>query len=155
MSHSDLPAPIQAFLRATELRDAETPGRTLASGAVLVDLGLEALPAVVASFVEAMNLYDLDRTLATFSEDANVNDRQRDHWGHAEVRDWLAREIIGDRVTMHVTEARVREGRCFVVAKVTGAYDKTGLPDPLTLRFYFSLAEGRITQLVILPLKAA
>jgi hypothetical protein len=44
-------------------------------------------------------------------------------------------------VTMYVTESRKHtDGRCCVVAKVTGTYDKTGLPDPLTLRFYFSAA---------------
>ena len=68
----------------------------------------------------------------------------------------VVREIIGEKVTMFVTESRVHAGRCFVVARVTGAYDKTGLPDPLTLRFYFCLDEaGLISQLIIIPSKTA
>jgi hypothetical protein len=115
---------------------------------------LRDLPKTVASFVHAMNMYDLEHTLATFAEDANVNDNRRDFWGRSEVRDWLAREIIGEKVTMFVTESRVHPGRCFVVARVTGDYDKTGLPDPLTMRFYFSLGEGgMISQLIIMPAK--
>jgi hypothetical protein len=39
-----------------------------------------------------------------------------------------------------------------VIARVTGAYDKISLPDPLELRFYFTLADA-ISQLVIIPLK--
>jgi len=31
-----------------------------------------------------------------------------------------------------------------------GTYDKTGLPDPLILSFYFSLRGDQITQLIIL-----
>ena len=38
-----------------------------------------------------------------------------------------------------------------MVAKVTGTYDKTGLPDPLTLRFYFSVTGDLLTQLLIMP----
>jgi hypothetical protein len=99
-------------------------------------------------------MFDLDNATSTFAENAHVSDQQRDHWGLIPIRDWLAREIIGDQVTMYVTESRQSgDGRCFVVAKVTGTYDKTGLPDPLTLRFYFTLAGGLITQLIIIPSK--
>jgi hypothetical protein len=118
----------------------------------MVERPLSDLPKTVASFVKAMNMYDLDRTLATFAQDANVNDNPRDFWGRSAVREWLAREIIGEKVTMFVTESRVHTGRCFVLSRVTGAYDKTGLPDPLTLRFCFCLDEaGLISQLVIIP----
>jgi hypothetical protein len=55
---------------------------------------------------------------------------------------WLAKEIAGDRVTMFVTETLRHPGGVAVLAKVTGDYDKTGLPDPLELRFYFTLAPG-------------
>jgi len=37
-----------------------------------------------------------------------------------------------------------------VHAVMDGTYDKTGLPDPLILSFYFSLRDDRITQLIIL-----
>ena len=44
-------------------------------------------------------------------------------------------------------------GGVAVFAKVTGDYDKTGLPDPLELRFYFTLAGDAIAQLVVIPAK--
>src|SRR5260370_38753287 len=115
---------------------------------------LSGLRKTGASFVNSMNMYDVDRTLATFAQDANVNDNQRDFWGRSEVREWLAREIIGEKGTMFVTEAKAHTGRCFVVARATGAYAKTGLPDPLTRRFYFCLdGAGPTSQLTILPRK--
>jgi hypothetical protein len=112
------------------------------------------LPKPVVAFITAINEHDLDRASAVFADDASVNDRQQDHWGGAAVRAWLAREIIGDEVTAVVTESREHaDGRCFVEAQVTGTYDKTGLPDPLPLRFYFTTANDAITQLIILPSK--
>ena len=44
-------------------------------------------------------------------------------------------------------------GGVAVFAKVTGDYDKTGLPDPLELRFYFTLAGDAIAQLIVIPAK--
>ena len=43
---------------------------------------------------------------------------------------------------MFVTEILRHPGGVAVLAKVTGDYDKTGLSDPLELRFYFTLAPG-------------
>jgi hypothetical protein len=39
-----------------------------------------ALPPLVAAYVEATNSFDLDRLMATFAEDAPVNDQLRDYW---------------------------------------------------------------------------
>jgi hypothetical protein len=40
-----------------------------------------ALPPLMAAYVEATNSFDLERLMATFAEDALVNDQLRDHWG--------------------------------------------------------------------------
>ena len=80
--------------------------------------------------------------------------RGRRHYeGRDAIRAWLAKEIAGDRVTMFVTEILHHPGGVAVLAKVTGDYDKTGLPDPLELRFYFTLAGDAIVQLVMIPAK--
>ena len=65
----------------------------------------------------------------------------------------VAKKIAGDRVTMFITEILRHPGGVAVLAKVTGDYDKTGLPDPLELRFYFTLAGDAIAQLVVIPAK--
>ena len=43
----------------------------------------------------------------------------------------VAKELIGGRVTMYVTDPKAHEGGFTVIAQVTGDYVKTGLPDPL------------------------
>ena len=111
------------------------------------------LPAQVLGFVQAMNMYDLDSMVSRFALDAIANDHMRHYAGREAIRAWLAKEIAGDRVTMFVTEIQRHSGGVAVLAKVTGDYDKTGLPDPLEIRFYFALAGDAIAQLVVIPAK--
>ena len=61
------------------------------------------LPPLVAAYVEATNGFDLERLLATFAEDALVNDQLRDYWGKPAIREWAKRDIIGESLTMNVT----------------------------------------------------
>jgi ketosteroid isomerase-like protein len=62
-----------------------------------------ALPPLVAAYVEATNSFDLERLLATFAEDALVNDQLRDYWGKPAISEWAERDVIGARLTMNVT----------------------------------------------------
>jgi hypothetical protein len=79
-----------------------------------------------------------------------VNDQLHEYVGVSATRNWAAREIISDRVTMKVTRTTIRGNNIAVVANVNGEYDKTGPPTPLTLTFYFSIGGDRIEQLIIL-----
>ena len=56
---------------------------------------------------------------------------------------------------MEVVRAVDHYGDLIVTAKLDGDYDKTGLPDPLLLTFYFTLGEDKITKLIILHNKPA
>jgi hypothetical protein len=108
------------------------------------------LPPLVAAYIEATNGFDLERLLATFAEDALVNDQLRDYWGKAAIREWAERDIIGERLTMTVTTVVEHYGNFIVTADVDGSFDKRGLPDPLVLAFYFTPHGDRIIQLIIL-----
>jgi len=44
--------------------------------------------------------------MATFADDALVNDAHREFWGAEAIRRWVAREMVGDRVSIEVTEVR-------------------------------------------------
>jgi hypothetical protein len=109
-----------------------------------------ALPPAVAAYVRATNSADLEGLLATFADDAFVNDELRDHWGKQAIREWAAREIIGRGFTMYVLDVIEHYGHAIVTANVNGDFDCRGLPDPLVLAFHFSSSCGRIVQLIIL-----
>jgi hypothetical protein len=107
------------------------------------------LPAVVAAHIAAVNAYDVDAMMATFSSDALVNDARREFWGSEAIRAWAAREIAGDKVTMDVTNVIAHHGLTIVRARYDGEYDKTNLPDELIMTSYISVHEGKITTLII------
>jgi hypothetical protein len=105
---------------------------------------------VVVSFVDAVNDFDASRLIDLFALDAHVNDQLRDFWGKARIGEWIRREIVGERFRMDVLHAKRHFGDSILSAKVSGDFDKTGLPDPLILNFLFSLCDGEIVRLFIL-----
>jgi hypothetical protein len=107
------------------------------------------LPKVIATYIEASNK-DVEAFLATFVEDALVNDAQREFWGAAAIRAWAEKELFGAKVTMDVVRIQVHYGDFIVTANLDGTFDKTGLPDPLLLTFYFTLKGDKIVKLIIL-----
>jgi hypothetical protein len=114
-----------------------------------------ALPPAIERFIAATNAFDLDAWMDTFAEDAFVNDNHREFWGKDAIRKFAAREITGDKVTMAVTEVRDQHGMIAIAAKVDGNYDKTNLPNPLILSFYFVLDRDKIASLFIIFNKPA
>jgi ketosteroid isomerase-like protein len=113
------------------------------------------LPPVIAAYIKASNEADLNAFLNIFTDGALVNDIQREFRGKVAIGKWAEREIFGANVTMEVMRAVDHYGEVIVTAKLDGTYDKTGLPDPLILTFYFTVREDKITMLIILHNKPA
>ena len=109
-----------------------------------------ALPQVITSHVAAYNNHDPDALMATFASDALVNDIKREFLGHAAIRAWADKEIFGDNIALDVQEAYEQHGDFILRFRVGGDFDRTNLPDPLILTYYFSIRADRITQLIII-----
>ena len=107
-------------------------------------------PPVVAEHIAAVNAFDNDRIVATFAPDAYVNDNRREIRGIDAIRAFVAKEFVGDRVTMDVKEVIDHYGDIIVRARYDGDYDKTNLPDVLIMSSYFSLRDGKIVSLTII-----
>lgn len=105
---------------------------------------------VVASFVDAVNAFDVDSLLDLFAPDAHVNDQLRDFWGAGAIGNWIRREIVGMHFSMDVLLAKKHFGDPILSAEVTGDFDRTGLPDPMVLSFIFSVHDKKIARLIIL-----
>jgi hypothetical protein len=108
-----------------------------------------SLPSPVSAYVEATNEFNLERLVATFHDDALVNDHRDEFSGKEQIRAWAAREIIGDQVN-----ARRLGDHAALKAEVDGDFDKKALPNPLVLNFYFSVSGDKISGLVIVLDKA-
>ena len=106
------------------------------------------LTGVLAEHIRAVNAFDTDAVVATFADDAFVNDVNREIHGLDAIRAFVAKEIVGDNVTMTVTDVIDHHGDTIVRATYDGDYDKTNLPNPLTLTNYFSVRNQKIISLI-------
>ena len=111
---------------------------------------IDALPAIVAEHINAVNAFDTDRIVNTFTPDAYVNDNRREIWGTDAIRAFVAKEFVGDHVTMDVREVIDHYGDIIVRAKYDGTYDKTNLPDELIMTSYFGIRDGKIISLAVI-----
>ena len=108
------------------------------------------LPPVVAEHIDAVNAFDTDCIVATFAPDAYVNDNRREIWGSEAIRAFMAKEFVGDHVTMEVRDVLDHYGDIIVRARYDGTYDKTNLPDELVMTSYFAVRDDKIVSLTVI-----
>jgi hypothetical protein len=111
---------------------------------------IDELPPIISEHIDAVNAFDTERIVATFAPDAYVNDNRREIWGTDAIRAFMAKEFVGDQVTMEVREIVDHYGQVIVRARFAGTYDKTNLPDPLVMSSYFTLRDGLIVSLTVI-----
>jgi hypothetical protein len=108
------------------------------------------LTGPVAEHIKAVNSFDVDAALAPFAEDAYVNDARREIRGSAAIRRWIEKEMVGDSVTIDVTEVVDHHGDTIVRGRYDGTFDRTNLPDEVILSNYFSVRDGKIVSLIVI-----
>jgi hypothetical protein len=108
------------------------------------------LQGIVAEHVAALTARDEDAIVATFAGDALVNDAHREFWGTDAIRRWIAKEMVGDKITLAVTEVIEHYGETIVRGSYDGEFDKTNLPDELILTNYFTVRDGKIVSLIVI-----
>jgi hypothetical protein len=113
-------------------------------------LALSDAPAVITKHLRAINNFDIDGIIQTFSDDAYVNDNMREIRGIAAIRAFFAKEFIGDSVTVEPVEVLEHHGEIIIRNRYDGTYEKTNLPDLLVMTSYFAIHDGEITSLVII-----
>ncbi|MGH3200087.1 MAG: nuclear transport factor 2 family protein [Streptosporangiaceae bacterium] len=108
------------------------------------------LTGIVAEHIAAVNAFDTERIVATFALDAYVNDNRREIRGADAIRAFMAKEFVGDHVTMQVREVIDHYGDIVVRARYDGTYDKANLPGELIMTSYFSIRDDRIVSLAVI-----
>ena len=108
------------------------------------------LSGVIADHFAAVNGQDTDAIMATFAPDAYVNDARREFSCTAAIRRWVARELVGDKVSVEVLEVLEHYGDTIVRGAYDGEFDKTNLPPEVILSNYFSVRDGKIVSLIVI-----
>lgn len=108
------------------------------------------LTGVVAERIAAVNEQDFNAIMATFAEDAYVNDARREFVGIEAIGRWVAKEMVGDSITIDVREVLDHHGDAIVRGAYDGTFDKASLPGEIVLSNYFSVRDGKIVSLVVI-----
>jgi hypothetical protein len=111
---------------------------------------LAEAPAVIGEHLRAVNALDLDGIVATFGADAFVNDNSREIRGIDAIRAFMAKEFVGDSVTVEPVEVLDHHGDILVRGRYDGTYDKTNLPDELIMTSYFAIRDDKIVSLAVI-----
>jgi len=105
---------------------------------------------VVSEFVRATNAGELERLIALFSQDAQVNDQLRNFWGLDEIAAWLSREIVGEQARLNARSLRKHYDTVILNAEITGNFETPRVLHPMVFDLYFTLKGARIIRLLIL-----
>jgi hypothetical protein len=108
------------------------------------------LTGVVREHIRAVNAGNVDEIVATFADDAYVNDAKREMVGIGAIRKWVEKELVADKVSIEVREVFDHYGDTIVRSAYEGTFDRIGLPDDLVLTNYFSVRDGKIVSLAII-----
>jgi len=92
-------------------------------------IDLAEAPAVIGEHLRAVNAFDLDGIVATFASDAFVNDNSREIQGTEAIRASMAKELVGDSVTVEPVEVLDHHGDILL----HGRYDGGDLQPTLAL----------------------
>lgn len=89
------------------------------------------------------------RDVEALSQAGKVLDEGKEWVGKATIKKWSDEHHFSANVTIDPQKDRQHEAETMVVFKVDGDFDKTGLPDPLYLEFYFQIRNHKIKRLAI------
>src|ERR1700722_15437314 len=109
-----------------------------------------SLNPAIAEHLAAVNAQNEDAIVATFAPDALVNDAHREFWGTDAIHRWVAKELVGDQITVEVTEVNEPYGNTIVRGRYDGLFDRTNLPGDLILTNYFPVRDGTIVSLIVI-----
>jgi hypothetical protein len=79
-----------------------------------------------------------------------VNDNSREIRGIEAIRSFMAKEFVGDSVTVEPVEVLDHYGDIVVRGRYDGTYDKTNLPDELIMSSYLAIRDDKIVSLAII-----
>ncbi|MCI0612392.1 nuclear transport factor 2 family protein, partial [bacterium] len=107
------------------------------------------IPKPIADFIEATNKHNSDEFLAVIAETALVHDEGHDYRGISEIKKWSDEKVFGAKVILEPIRIIEQRNNTIVRMKIDGNFDKTGLPDPFVMDFYFTIDSNKISRLSI------
>jgi ketosteroid isomerase-like protein len=106
---------------------------------------LMSLPAPIARYFDARNVFDIEAILASFAEEAIVEDENEEHRGRVAIRAWIEETTRKYHATAEPREANTVGDTFVVSALVTGDFPGS----PIVLDHACTLSSDAIVRLEI------
>src|ERR1700730_3371645 len=105
------------------------------------------LPEPLAAYFTGYNNRDVDAMIGLFTEGATVKDEGRERRGLPALRKWMEETNAKYTVTVAVINVTETAANTTATGRVSGNFPGS----PVELRFIFTLGQGKITRLEIVP----
>lgn len=99
------------------------------------------LPNIISELVKTQNEFNSAAYADLFAETAQVFDEGKTHNGKAEIERWIDKSNKDYKATMEPVDYDEKED--ILSAKIAGSFPGS----PLTLKFHFKIADGKIQNL--------
>lgn len=103
------------------------------------------LPDPIATYLATFNTHSADAMLAPFAETATVKDEGQEREGLSAIREWIEETNRKYSPTVEVVDVAETDGKTIVTGRVSGTFPGS----PVDLRYFFTLADGKISRLEI------
>lgn len=113
---------------------------------------IQTLPKPIADFINATNKLDTEGFLASFTDEAVLNDEAVEYRGKDAIKKWSDEQYIGVGISITTNEAVEIDGQTIVNLTCAGDFTAYGITDPVKLDFCFTLAGDKIRSLTITDL---
>ena len=103
------------------------------------------LPPVIQRYIDASNAHDVRAILDCFADDAVVRDENAIRHGKIDIRRWATETIEKYKFQFKPISAAERDAETILTVEISGSFDGS----PVTLDYYFTIANDRIQSLII------
>lgn len=107
------------------------------------------LPRPIEEFVSAINRHFTTDVLETLGENVVITDEGQTYRGIEEARTWCDEKCVAAMVTLKTVDVSKTDVEAIVAFDIDGSFDKSGLPDPFVMDFYFTINDSKIIRLSI------
>ena len=103
------------------------------------------LPPVIQRYIDASNAHDVRAILDCFADDAVVRDENAIRHGKIDIRRWATETIEKYKFQFKPISAAERDAETILTVEISGSFAGS----PVTLDYYFTIANDRIQSLII------
>ena len=103
------------------------------------------LPITIRSYIDASNAHDVPSILACFNDGAVVRDENATHRSKIEIERWVRTTIEKYRFQFKPLSSQERDNETVVSVEISGTFPGS----PISLDYYFAIADDKIASLMI------